>query len=52
MSDGKVNEYTDLTCTNLMIPGKILENQPTMDGTLLLFPTREQVGQCQRSLLQ
>ena len=38
-----VNDFTDLTCTNLMIKLKILLNKLTPGDTLTFYATREQV---------
>lgn len=38
-----MNDFTDLTCTNLMIKLKILFNKLTHGDTLTFFATREQV---------
>ena len=38
-----MNDFTDLTCTNLMIKLKILLNKLTPGDTLTFFATREQV---------
>lgn len=37
------NDFTELTCTNLMIKLKILLNRLPPDDTLAFFATREQV---------
>ncbi|MDD1708235.1 MAG: hypothetical protein LUQ33_03570 [Methanoregulaceae archaeon] len=43
MDDDAVNDFTELTCTNLMIKLKILLNKLTPGDTLAFFATREQV---------
>ncbi|MDD1710645.1 MAG: hypothetical protein LUQ37_07055 [Methanoregulaceae archaeon] len=43
MDDDAVNDFTELTCTNLMIKLKILLNKLTPGETLAFVATREQV---------
>jgi TusA-related sulfurtransferase len=43
MDDDAVNDFTELTCTNLMIKLKILLTKLTPGDTLTFFATREQV---------
>lgn len=43
MENDKVHDFTELTCTNLMIKLKILLNKLFPGDTVVFYATREQV---------
>jgi hypothetical protein len=43
METGNIHDFTDLTCTNLMIKLKILLNRLPDGDTVTFYATREQV---------